>query len=68
MPIPGSKSGGIERYVKKIRYIFSLPLDWQKSHGILSGKTENILSSNQIKVKNDITNGHLFNRCSFVIR
>ena len=45
-----------------------MPLDWQKSHGILSGKTENILSSNQIKVKNDITNGHLFNRCSFVIR
>ena len=22
MPIPGSKSGGIERYVRKIRYIF----------------------------------------------
>ncbi len=43
-----------------------MPLDWQKSHGILSGKTENILSSNQIKVKNNITNGHLFNRCSFV--
>lgn len=48
--------------------IFFIAIGWQKSHGILSGKTENILSSNQIKVKHDITNGHLFNRCSFVIR
>lgn len=57
MPIPGSKSGGIERYVKKIRYIF--PCHWIGKNRMVSylEKTENILSSNQIKVKNDITTG-----------
>ena len=48
--------------------IFFLAIGLAKIAWYLIGKTENILSSNQIKVKNDITNGHLFNRCSFVIR